>query len=210
MKNVLAKRLLPAVVIDQADLAAPLAETLLRAGLNVIEITFRTAAAEEAIRNVAKRFPEMVLGAGTLLTADQVARAAGAGATFGVAPGLNEAVAAEAKRCGMTMIPGVMTPTEVDRAIGLGCQVLKFFPADAAGGIKMLKALAGPFAHTGVKFVPTGGIDARNMGEYLALPVVAAVGGSWMVEKSLIASQNWAQIEKLTREALAAAQPRAG
>ena len=208
MNKVLAKRLLPAVVIDKAELAVPLAEALLRAGLNVVEITFRTAAAEEAIRNIAKRFPEMVLGAGTLLTADQVARAAGAGATFGVAPGLNQAVVTEAQRRGMAMIPGVMTPTEVDRAIGLGCQVLKFFPADAAGGVKMLKALAGPFAHTGVKFVPTGGIDAKNMAEYLALPVVAAVGGSWMVEKSLIASQNWAQIEKLSREALAAAAAR--
>jgi 2-dehydro-3-deoxyphosphogluconate aldolase/(4S)-4-hydroxy-2-oxoglutarate aldolase len=205
MDNLFAKKLLPAVVIEDAELAVPLAEALLKAGLPVIEITFRTQAAEAAIRNIAQKFPEMRLGAGTLLTPDQAVRARDAGATFGVAPGLSEGVVRRAQECGLQMIPGVATPTEVSRALELGCRVLKFFPADAFGGVKALKAIGGAFGHTGVRFLPTGGIDARNLREYLALPIVAGVGGSWMVEKSLIAARNWAQIETLTREAVAAA-----
>ena len=205
MDPITAKKLMPAVVIDQADLALPLAETLLAAGMNVIEITFRTAAAEDAIRGIAKRFPEMLLGAGTLLTVEQVNRACDAGATFGVAPGLSAAVVRAGQARGMKMIPGVATPSEVTLGIELGCKLLKFFPADACGGIKTLKALGGAFGHTGVRFMPTGGIDANNLRDYLALPIVAAVGGSWMVEKSLIATKNWKQIDLLTREALAAA-----
>lgn len=206
MDRALAKRLLPAVVIEQADLAIPLSEALLAAGLNVIEVTFRTAAAEEAIRLVARRFPEMVLGAGTLLTVEQVSRARDAGATFGVAPGLSAAVVRQAQTCGLSMIPGVVTSTEITQGLELGCKVLKFFPADASGGVRTLKALGGAFGHTGVRFVPTGGIDGKNLHDYLALPIVAAVGGSWMVEKSLIAAKNWKQIEALAREAVAAAQ----
>ncbi len=205
MVDLFAKRLLPAVVIEDAELAIPLSEALLAAGLPVIEITFRTKAAEAAIRKVSQRFPEMVLGAGTLLTPDQVARARDAGATFGVAPGLSEGVVRRAQECGLQMIPGVVTATEITRALELGCQVLKFFPADACGGVKAIKALGGAFGHTGVRFVPTGGIDAKNLREYLALPIVAAVGGSWMVEKALIAAKNWKQIEDLAREAVAAA-----
>ena len=205
MDRAMAKRLLPAVIIEQADLAIPLSEALLAAGLNVIEVTFRTAAAEQAIRNIARRFPEMVLGAGTLLTADQVARARDAGATFGVAPGLSESVLRRARECGLAMIPGVVTPTEISHALELDCRVLKFFPAEASGGIKSLQALGGAFGHTGVRFVPTGGIDSRNMRDYLALPFVAAVGGSWMVEKKLIAARDWKRIETLAHEAVAGA-----
>ena len=199
--KVLARKVVPAATIEKPELAVPLARALLEGGLNVIEVTFRTAAAA-AIRAITARFPEMAVGAGTVLTVDQVAQAADAGATFLVAPGLNEHVVAAARQRGLPMIPGVMTPSEVDRALELGCKVLKFFPADAAGGIKMLKSLAGPYGHTGVKFLPTGGIDARNMRDYLALPMVAGVGGSWMVEKTLVATQNWTKIEALTREAL--------
>jgi 2-dehydro-3-deoxyphosphogluconate aldolase/(4S)-4-hydroxy-2-oxoglutarate aldolase len=202
MEKITAKKLMPAVVIDQADLALPLAETLLAAGMNVIEITFRTAAAEEAIRSIAKRLPEMQVGAGTLLTVEQVNRASDAGATFGVAPGLSEAVVRAGQARGMAMIPGVATATEISLGLELGCKLLKFFPADALGGVKTLKALGGAFGHTGVRFMPTGGIDAKNLRDYLALPIVAAVGGSWMVEKSLIAAKNWKQIDLLTREAL--------
>jgi len=205
MEQVLARRLLPAVVIEQADLAIPLCEALLAAELNVIEVTFRTAAAEEAIRHIAQRFPEMILGAGTLLSVEQVSRARDAGAIFGVAPGLSEAVLRGARKCGLTLIPGAVTPTEISRALELGCSVLKFFPADANGGVKTLHALAGAFGHTGVRFVPTGGIDGRNLRDYLELPVVAAVGGSWMVARQLIAAKNWKMIETLAREALAAA-----
>jgi 2-dehydro-3-deoxyphosphogluconate aldolase/(4S)-4-hydroxy-2-oxoglutarate aldolase len=205
LDKALAKRLLPAVVMEQADLALPLSEALLAGGLNVIEVTFRTTAAEEAIRKITRHFPEMVVGAGTLLTVDQVLRARDAGAIFGVAPGLSEDVLCRARERDLAMIPGVVTPTEISRALALGCTVLKFFPADASGGVKTLQALGGAFGHTGVRFVPTGGIDGKNLRDYLALPVVAAVGGSWMVEKKLIAAKNWKQIETLTREAVAAA-----
>jgi 2-dehydro-3-deoxyphosphogluconate aldolase/(4S)-4-hydroxy-2-oxoglutarate aldolase len=125
-----------------------------------------------------------------------------AGGRFGVAPGLNEAVVRKAQECWLPFIPGVMTPSEVERALALGCKLLKFFPADAAGGLKMLKAIAAPYAHTGVKFIPLGGLNATNAAEYLALPGVAAVGGSWIVERKLIKEKNWAAISRLVREAL--------
>jgi 2-dehydro-3-deoxyphosphogluconate aldolase/(4S)-4-hydroxy-2-oxoglutarate aldolase len=144
----------------------------------------------------------MAIGAGTLLSADQVHQAAAAGAKFGVSPGLNETVLAAANKIRMPFFPGVMTPTEVDRALSLGCKHLKFFPAEPAGGAAMLKALAAPFAHTGVKFLPTGGINATTLADYLALPQVAAVGGSWMAEKKLIAEKAWAKITALTAEAI--------
>jgi 2-dehydro-3-deoxyphosphogluconate aldolase/(4S)-4-hydroxy-2-oxoglutarate aldolase len=205
MQQALAKRIVPVVVLDKAEWACPLAEALMRAGLDVMEITFRTAAAEAAIRAIASRFPAVCVGAGTLLTAEQVRRARDAGARFGVAPGMNPAILQAAREAGLAMIPGVMTPTEVEAAMERGCRILKFFPAEAAGGVKLLKALSGPYGHTGVQFIPTGGIDAKNMRDYLALPAVAAVGGSWMVEKKLIAEGKWDDVERLTREALATA-----
>ena len=206
INRILAKRIVPVVVIDQPDAAEPLAEALLAGGLDVIEVTFRTAAAEEAIRRIAARFPQILLGAGTLLSVEQVRQARAAGAVFGVAPGLNKLVVRAAQGCGLLFAPGVMTPTEVERALGLGCKLLKFFPAAAAGGPALLKALAGPYAHTGVKFIPTGGIHAGNLRDYLALPVVAAVGGSWMVDPKLIAAGDWAQVTARAAEAVAAAQ----
>ena len=203
MKQILEKRLIPAATVEKVDDAVPLAEALLAGGLDVIEITFRTQAAEEAIRRVVTRFPEMLVGAGTVLTEDQLKRAIGVGIQFAVAPGLNADLITESMFSNVPFIAGVATPTEIDRGIALGCKLLKFFPADALGGVKTLKAFAGPFAHTGVKFVPTGGINAANAPEYLALPVVAAVGGSWMVAEKFIKEKNWAEITRLTREALA-------
>jgi 2-dehydro-3-deoxyphosphogluconate aldolase / (4S)-4-hydroxy-2-oxoglutarate aldolase len=205
MKQIMDRKVVPVVVLDAVEAAVPLAETLLRAGLNVMEVTFRTAAAEEGVRRIARQFPEMLVGAGTLLTVEQLERAVAAGAKFAVAPGLNERVAAKAGELKVPMMPGVMTPSEVERALALGCTLLKFFPAEVAGGTRMLQALWGPYAHTGVKFVPLGGVGPANMGEYLALPCVAAVGGSWLVDKKLIAAQDWGRIEVLTREALAIA-----
>jgi 2-dehydro-3-deoxyphosphogluconate aldolase/(4S)-4-hydroxy-2-oxoglutarate aldolase len=196
------KRIVPAATVENADDGIRLAEALLEAGLDVIEVTFRTGAAVEAVRGIAKRFSGMLVGAGTVLTVEQLARAVEAGAKFGVAPGLNEAVVGKAQELGLAFIPGVATPTEIDRGLSLGCRLLKFFPASVMGGVEALKAFAGPFAHTGVKFVPTGGISASNAKEYLKLPVVAAVGGSWMVAKELIAAGKWDEITRLTREAL--------
>ena len=167
-----------------------------------MEITFRTAAAAESIRRIRQEVPQMAIGAGTLLTPDNVKAAVDAGAQFGVSPGLNEIVLAAAGKNWMPFFPGVLTPTEVDRALNLGCKYLKFFPAEPAGGAAMLKALVAPFAHTGVKFLPTGGINTAALPDYLALPQVAAVGGSWMAEKKLVAEKAWSKITALTAEAL--------
>ena len=200
--RILAKRIVPVVVLDDAENAEPLAEALLSAELDIIEVTFRTDAAEESIRRIARRYPEILLGAGTLLDPDQVKRARDAGAVFGLAPGLNPGTIEAAREVGLEFSPGVMSPSEVEQALALGCKLLKFFPAEAAGGVKMLKSLAGPYAHTGVKFTPTGGITADNLQDYLKLPVVAAIGGSWMVGSSLIKEKNWPEITRFTREAL--------
>lgn len=205
LDRILAKRIVPVVVLDRAESAEPLAEALLAGGLDIMEITFRTAAAEKSIRRIAARFPEILLGAGTLLEMDQVKRAKDAGAVFGLAPGLNPAIVAAASESGLQFSPGVMTPTDVEHALALGCKLLKFFPAEVAGGVNMLKALAGPYGHTGVKFIPTGGVSSGNLPAYLQLPVVAAIGGSWMVDKNLVNDGKWEEISRLTREALAAA-----
>lgn len=203
--RILAKRIVPVIVLDRAEDAEPLADALLEGGLDIMEITFRTAAAADSIAAIAANRPEILVGAGTLLAPDQVRRAKDAGASFGLAPGLNPDVVATAKEIGLPFSPGIMTPSDVEGALALGCQLLKFFPAGAAGGPGMLKALAGPYAHTGVKFVPTGGINAANMAGYLELGVVAAIGGSWMVDKKLVNEGRWSEITRLTKEALEAA-----
>ena len=200
--RILAKRIVPVVVLDCANDAEPLAEALLAGGLDIMEITFRTEAAEESIRRIAKSFPEVLLGAGTLLDDTQVKRAKDAGAVFGLAPGLNPATIAAAKEVDLQFSPGVMTPSEIEQALSLDCKLLKFFPAEAAGGVKMLKSLAGPYAHTGVKFTPTGGITSDNLQDYLKLPVVAAIGGSWMVDKKLVIGGKWKEITEITKQAL--------
>ena len=193
--RILAKRIVPVVVLDSVESAEPLAAALLAGGLDIMEVTFRIAA----------RFPEMLLGAGTLLEKDQVRRAKDAGAVFGLAPGLNPEIVGFAKEIGLQFPPGVMTPSDVELAISLGCKLLKFFPAEAAGGVAMLKSLAGPYGHTGVRFIPTGGVSAGNLSEYLKLPIVAAIGGSWMIDKQLVNEGRWSEITRITREALEAA-----
>lgn len=205
LDRILAKRIVPVVVLDSVESAEPLAEALLAGGLDIMEITFRTAAAEESIRRISSRFPEILVGAGTLLEREQVLRAKNAGAVFGLAPGLNPEIIATAREADLEFSPGIMTPSEIEQALSLGCRLLKFFPAEAAGGVNMLKSLAGPYAHTGVKFIPTGGITSTNLTSYLKVPVVAAIGGSWMVDKSLVNDGKWAEITRLTREALDAA-----
>jgi 2-dehydro-3-deoxyphosphogluconate aldolase/(4S)-4-hydroxy-2-oxoglutarate aldolase len=201
-ESILKQRLICVAVIDQPDDAVPLAGALLAGGLKVMEVTFRTSTAAESIKRIRQGLPEMCIGAGTLLTAEQVQRAVDAGAQFGVSPGLNELVLATASKNKIPFFPGVMTPTEVGWALDLGWKHLKFFPAGAAGGVAMLKALAGPFAHTGVQFVPTGGINAANLPDYLALPQVAAIGGSWMAERKLVTEKAWSKITALTAEAM--------
>jgi len=197
----LQQRLVCVAVIEHVDDAVPLAEALIAGGLNTIEVTFRTAGAAEAIARIRKQVPAACVGAGTLLTADQVKQAVQAGAQFGVSPGLSEAVSAAAHAAQWPLFPGIVTPTEIIRALDLGWKTLKFFPAETFGGVNALKALIGPFGHTGVKFIPTGGITAATLPTYLALPQVAAVGGSWMAERKLVADKDWAKITALTAAA---------
>lgn len=203
----LEQRLICVAVIDKADDAVPLAGALLAGGLNTIEVTFRTVGAADAIARIRKAVPQMCVGAGTLLAADQVRQAVGAGAQFGVSPGLSEAVSRAAHESKLPLFPGVVTPTEVMRALELGWRHLKFFPAETSGGVNMLKSLAGPFAHTGVKFIPTGGITVATLPDYLAIPQVAAVGGSWMAERKLVAEKAWTKITALTAEAMKSIKP---
>lgn len=202
MDQIRKKRIVPVSVIDNLDDAVRLAEALIAGGLEVIEVTFRTTAAEAAIRNIIEAFPSMLVGAGTVLDAEQLKRAKDAGARFAVAPGVNEKVITASQELGLTFIPGVMTPSDVERGLRLGCKLQKFFPAEVAGGVAMLKALAGPYGQTGVKFIPLGGIGPKNAAEYLSLPIVAAIGGSWLCDRKLIAEKKWSAITALTAEAV--------
>jgi 2-dehydro-3-deoxyphosphogluconate aldolase / (4S)-4-hydroxy-2-oxoglutarate aldolase len=198
----LQQRLICVAVIDRPEDAVPLAGALLAGGLNTIEVTFRTVGAADAIARIREGVPQMCVGAGTLLAADQVKQAVDAGAQFGVSPGLSEPVSSAAHASKLPLYPGVITPTELMRALELGWKTLKFFPSETFGGVKALKALAGPFGHTGVKFLPTGGITTATLPDYLAVPQVAAIGGSWMAERKLVAEMAWDKITALTAKAM--------
>ena len=202
LEDLLKRPICPVIVIEDAEDAEPLAEALLAGGIDIIEVTFRTAAAADAITRIKKTFPDILLGAGTVLTSEQVDRAIDAGAGFGLAPGLNPDVVERFRSRGGTFIPGVMTPSEIEKGLLLGCEFLKFFPAGTAGGVAALKALSGPYSATGVKFCPTGGINPDNMVDYLKLPIVASVGGSWIATKQQIADKDWAAITAQARDAL--------
>lgn len=206
LEDLLKRPVTPVIVIEDADDAEPLAEALLAGGIDIIEVTFRTAAAADAIGRIRKAFPDILLGAGTVLSAEQADQAIDAGAGFGLAPGLNPAVVERFQSRGGVFIPGIMTPSEIEKGMSLDCKLLKFFPAGTAGGVAALKALAGPYAHTGVQFCPTGGVNLGNMADYLSLPIVASVGGSWIATKQQIADKNWTAITDQAREAMAKAQ----
>ena len=186
--------IVPVVVLDDAKDAAPLAKALCEGGLPCAEVTFRTAAAEESIRIMAKEFPEMLVGAGTVLTTEQVDRAVNAGAKFIVSPGLNPTVVKYCVDKGIPVTPGTSNPSDVEMAISLGLDVVKFFPAEQAGGINMIKAMAAPY--TQMKFMPTGGINAKNINSYLAFDKILACGGSWMVKKDLVAAGEFDKIRQ--------------
>jgi 2-dehydro-3-deoxyphosphogluconate aldolase/(4S)-4-hydroxy-2-oxoglutarate aldolase len=192
----------PVIAIDDAGSALALADALIEGGLPVAEITFRTAAAAEVISKIARERPEVILGAGTVLTAENVRRATDAGARFGVAPGVNPDVVCEASRLGLPFVPGVVTPSEVEQALSLGAKVLKFFPAEAFGGLKVIKALAAPYVHMGVKFMPTGGVTTTNLADYLSADIIACVGGTWIASREAIAEKKWAQIRDNCRAAV--------
>ncbi len=193
-ERITAWRVVPVVTVETPQEALGIAGALCEAGLPVMEVTLRTSAALEAIRAVRAERPEMLVGAGTILSPAQVGEVVKAGAQFGLSPGLNPRVVHAARDAGLYFIPGVMTPTEVELALEMGRDLLKFFPASLAGGVGMLRALAGPFAHTGVKFVPLGGVNETNMTEYLAQECVGAVGGSWICERALVGAGDWGAI----------------
>ena len=198
-KQVLAQRIIPVVAIHNAKDADPLADALIAGGLPSAEITFRTEAAEAAIKAMARR-GDITVGAGTVLTVEQAQKAIGAGAGFVVAPGLNPKVVRFCLDNNIPVTPGVATPTDIETAMNLGLEILKFFPAEAFGGLKTLKAMSAPYQ--AVKFIPTGGLNAQNVVDYLKFPKVAAVGGSWIVKSDAIAGGEFDKITQLTREAV--------
>jgi 2-dehydro-3-deoxyphosphogluconate aldolase/(4S)-4-hydroxy-2-oxoglutarate aldolase len=200
-------RLVPVVVIERAEDAWPLGQALKAGGLPVAEVTFRTAAAESAIRAMAKD-KEITLGAGTVLQPDQVDQALAAGATYIVTPGFNAKVVRRCREKGVPVFPGVATPTEIQMALDEGVDIVKFFPAESLGGIKALKAIAAPYSM--VRFIPTGGINLEKLADYLAFKAVVAVGGSWMVSPELLKARNFAEITRLAAEAVALVQAKAG
>jgi 2-dehydro-3-deoxyphosphogluconate aldolase/(4S)-4-hydroxy-2-oxoglutarate aldolase len=210
LKELLKRPVIPVIVIDDANDAEPLAEALLAGGMDVIEVTCRTAAAPEALARIKKAFPEMLLGAGTVVTKDQAQMCIDTGVSFGLAPGLNPDTVKFFQAAETLFIPGVMTPSEIEQGLSLGLKMLKFFPAGAAGGVNMLKNLGGPYASQGVHFCPTGGLSLENMNDYLSLPIVSAIGGSWLATKQQIADKQWTVITQQAKEALKKAAERNG
>jgi 2-dehydro-3-deoxyphosphogluconate aldolase/(4S)-4-hydroxy-2-oxoglutarate aldolase len=192
--------LVPVIRIEDAADAVPLCGALARGGLPVAEITFRTNAAEESIRRVNAELPDVILGAGTVLTVDQAKRAVDAGATYIVSPGLNPAVVGWCVEQGVPILPGCATPSDIEAALGFGITTVKFFPAEALGGIKLIKAMSAPYGN--VSFVPTGGIDEKNVGEYLAFDKVLAIGGSWMAPSDAIRARDWDRVAALAAGAV--------
>ena len=190
----------PVVVLNDAKDAAPLAKALVEGGLPCAEVTFRTEAAEESIRIMANEFPEMFVGAGTVLTIDQVDRAVAAGAKFIVSPGFDPEIVDYCIEKDIPVYPGCITPSEVAQAVKRGLKVIKFFPAEQFGGISTIKALAAPY--TGVKFMPTGGVSAKNLESYLSFDRIVACGGSWMVKGDLVKAGKFDEITELVKEAV--------
>ena len=191
--------IVPVVVLNDAKDAEPLAKALCEGGLPCAEVTFRTDAAEESIRIIAEKYPEMLVGAGTVLTVDQVDRAVAAGAKFIVSPGFNPKVVKYCLDKGIPVTPGTQTPSEMEQAIEMGLDVVKFFPAEPAGGLAMIKAVAAPY--TMLKFMPTGGINLNNVEEYLKFDKILACGGSWMVKGDLIKAGKFDEITQMTKDA---------
>ncbi len=192
---------LPVIVLDKVADAVPLARALVAGGVRVLEVTLRTSAALDCVRAIRADVPDAVVGVGTMTRAEDFSAAVEAGAVFGVSPGVSPALLAAARYHDLPFLPGVMTPADIIAALEAGYTSLKFFPAKQAGGIEMLKAFGGPFSQ--VTFCPTGGIDAAAAPDYLALPNVACVGGSWLAPAKLIAASDWAAIEQLARAASA-------
>ncbi|HCG7302384.1 bifunctional 4-hydroxy-2-oxoglutarate aldolase/2-dehydro-3-deoxy-phosphogluconate aldolase [Vibrio parahaemolyticus] len=196
-----ALKVIPVIAIDKAEDIIPLGKVLAENGLPAAEITFRSAAATEAIRLLRETQSDMLIGAGTVLNREQAIAAKEAGATFIVSPGFNPNTVKACQEIGIDIIPGVNNPSTVEAALEMGLTTLKFFPAEASGGINMVKSLLAPY--TDIELMPTGGINPANIKDYLAIPRVLACGGTWMVDKKLIEEGNWEELARLTREAVA-------
>jgi 2-dehydro-3-deoxyphosphogluconate aldolase / (4S)-4-hydroxy-2-oxoglutarate aldolase len=183
------------LTVDDALDAVPIARALLAGGISSIELTFRTPAAVEAIRRIRGEVPEVLVGAGTVLSARDVGLAVGAGAFFGVAPGCNPQTIQAARDQGLPFAPGIMTPSDIERALENSCRILKFFPAQTSGGLPHLTTMAAPYHHLGVKFIPLGGITEKLLADYLRSPLVACIGGSWLASASFIRAKDWAGVQ---------------
>lgn len=188
------------IVIDNVYHAIPMAEALLKGGVNALELTLRTPAALDAAKAIKKEVPQIMLGFGTVLTPDQVNAVVDVGADFAVSPGCNPKVVQEAIRQELSFSPGIMTPTDIEIAVELGCKVLKFFPAESTGGMKHLKSMAAPYNYLGLKYFPLGGVNMSNAASYLESPLITAIGGSWVAKRALIQSENWEAITQNAKE----------
>ena len=190
------------LVIDDLQHAVPLAETLLSGGIKVIELTLRTPVAAKAIQTIRDRFPEMTVGAGTVLTTEQTQQAADAGACFAVAPGTNASVIERSRDIGLPFAPGICTPSDIEAAVQCGCRLLKFFHAHASGELKYLSSINAPYAHLELQYIPLGGINQDTMASYLSDPIVHSIGGSWIATRELIVAGDWPAIEQRARQAV--------
>ena len=193
-------KVVPVIAIESPEAALSLADAFIEGGLPIAEITFRTQAAAAVIRKMSDERPNLLVGAGTILTLDNLKAAVDSGAKFGVAPGFNPKTFEAAQKMNFPFVPGVCTPSDVEAALSYGCKVLKFFPAGAMGGLDMLKSLIAPYGHTGVQFMPTGGVSPANLGEYLATKGVIACGGTWIATKDDISGGKWELIASRCRE----------
>lgn len=190
------------LIVDREEDAVPLAQALLAGGVNTMELTLRTPAALAALRRIRAGVPAMLAGIGTILTPEQLRQAHDAGAAFGVSPGVNPRVLAAAQELAFSFAPGIVTPSDIETALEHGCRLLKFFPAEPSGGLTYLKTIAAPYQHLGIRFVPLGAINAKNMASYLADPLISAIGGSWLTPRKAIQAGDWTKITQLAAEAV--------
>jgi 2-dehydro-3-deoxyphosphogluconate aldolase / (4S)-4-hydroxy-2-oxoglutarate aldolase len=190
------------LIIDDAKQAVPLARALLQGGVRSIELTLRTPAAMDALRAIRQEVPEMMAGVGTVLRPEQIESIVEAGAAFAVSPGLNPRVLAAARDAGLPFAPGIATPSDIECAVEHGCSLLKFFPAEPSGGLNFLRAIAAPYAHLGLRYIPLGGVNEDNLASYSSDPLIAAIGGSWLAPKALVQSSDWPGITALAGRAV--------
>jgi 2-dehydro-3-deoxyphosphogluconate aldolase/(4S)-4-hydroxy-2-oxoglutarate aldolase len=202
LEKVRQTRIIAVVVIDDANDAVPLAKALMEGGISAIELTLRTPTAFESLRRIRAEFPELMVGLGTVLNTEQVEKAVAAGAAFAVAPGFNAKIVQAAILANLPFAPGIATPSDIEGAAELGCNLLKFFPAEPNGGISYLNAISAPYAHLGLGYIPLGGLDENNFTRYLTLKNVPAVGGSWIAPRDLIQKKDWGTITSNAQRAV--------